>query len=137
MKPQLVMTLHVEVGEPLHVGRVLGGELTLIPITGGTFAGPELHGQVLPGGADWNTRLSAQESHVCARYWIQTDDGSVICIHNEGILRQGNDPEDFLTTPSFQCDLDGPCAALMEGQYAGTLRGAGEHAVKVGVFRIS
>ncbi|MBE0600339.1 MAG: DUF3237 domain-containing protein [Firmicutes bacterium] len=134
MKPELIMTLHVEVGEPLPVGRVPGGELAIIPITGGTFEGPKLRGRVLPGGADWNTRLSPQESHALARYWIQTDDGAVICVRNEGFLRQADDPDSLRTTPSFRCDLDGPYAFLTQGKYEGTLRGAGEHAVEIGVF---
>lgn len=130
------MTLHVKVGNPLKIGRVEEGELTLIPITGGAFAGPKLRGRVMPGGADWNTRISANASHVCARYWIRTDDGAVICVHNEGILYPGDDPDGFRTTPSFLCDLDGPCAFLMRGRYAGTLKGAGEGAVDVGIWRI-
>jgi hypothetical protein len=130
------MTLHVEVGESLLVGRMPEGELTIIPIIGGTFTGPGLSGRVLPGGADWNTRISENTGHVFARYWIQTGDGSVICVHNEGMLRADDDPESFRTTPSFQCDMDGPYAFLMQGQFAGTLKGAGGHAVDIGIWQI-
>lgn len=136
MKPEKVMTLRVELGECLPVGRVPEGELTIIPITGGTFEGPNIRGRVLPGGADWNTRISEQVSHVCARYWIQADDGAILCVHNEGWLHGAGEPDGFRTTPSFQCDLDGPYAFLICGLFAGTLRSAGDRAVEVGIWRI-
>jgi len=136
MKPEKVLTLHVVLGESLPVGRVPEGELTIIPIAGGTFEGPRLRGRVLPGGADWNTRISQQACHVCARYWIQTDDGAVLCVHNEGFLQSGAEPGSFQTTPSFQCDGNGPYAFLTQGLFAGTLRGAGERAVEIGIWRI-
>ena len=136
MQAELIMTLHVEVGTPLRVGRVPEGELVIIPITGGTFTGPKLRGHVLPGGADWNTKGSHEESHALARYWIQTDDGAVICVRNEGILRSDDDAASLRTTPTFQCDLDGPYAFLMQGTYAGTLKGAGANAVDIEIFRV-
>lgn len=136
MKAELVMTLHVELGEALPVGRVPAGELTIIPIVGGSFEGPHLRGRVLCGGADWNTRLSALESHVCARYWIRTDDGYVIAVHNEGRLRADAPPDTPQTTPVFQCDADGLYADLNSGLFAGTVKGAGEHAVEIGIWRL-
>ncbi len=107
MCPELVMTLRVEVGDPLPVGRV-PGRTAIIPITGGVFEGPRLRGRVLPGGADWNTRISPALSHVCARYWIRTDDGAVIGVRNEGWLAEPGDPDAPRTQPSFQCDLNAP-----------------------------
>jgi len=132
-----MMTLRVEVGESLPVGRVPEGVLTLIPITGGTFEGPRLRGRVLPGGADWNTRISATASRVCARYWLQTDDGAVICVHNEGLLDAADDPDGFRTTPRFLCALDGPYAFLAEGRFTGTLRALEDGAVEIGVWRLA
>ncbi|MFH1512038.1 MAG: DUF3237 family protein [Bacillota bacterium] len=51
MKPEFVMKLRVEAGEPLSAGRAPKGELTIIPITGGMFEGTCLRGKALPGGA--------------------------------------------------------------------------------------
>ena len=48
-----VMTLRVQVGTPLEVGQVPRGRRRVIPILGGTFEGPTIRGNVLPGGADW------------------------------------------------------------------------------------
>jgi hypothetical protein len=136
MKAERMMILRVELGRPLPVGHIAEGELAILPITGGTFTGPRLRGCVLAGGADWNTRIPGGMSHVCARYWIQTDDGAVISVHNEGILRSDAAPDSFQTTPRFLCDLDGPYAFLTRGLYAGTVRGAGENAVEIGIWQI-
>jgi hypothetical protein len=136
MKAEHVMTLHEELGEALPVGRVPAGELFIIPIVGGSFEGPRIKGRVLCGGADWNTRISASESHVCARYWIRTDDGHVIAVHNEGRLHADTPPDRLQTTPVFQCDANGPYADLNGGLFAGTVKGAGEHAVEIGVWRL-
>lgn len=52
---ELVMTLRVEIAPPLVIGEVGGGLRRVIPITGGAFEGPQICGEVLPGGADWNS----------------------------------------------------------------------------------
>jgi hypothetical protein len=136
MNAEKIMTLHVELGADMPVGRVPEGWLTIIPITGGMFEGPYLHGHVLPGGADWNTRVSPQISHACARYWIQTDDGAVISIHNEGCLRLDRNPDALCTTPVFRCDLDGPYSFLMDNLFAGKIHDAGERMVEIEIWQI-
>ncbi len=136
MEKEHIMTLHVDVATPLPIGRVADGNLMIIPITGGSFSGPKLTGTVLPGGADWNTQLPSGKSHACARYWIQTDDGAVISVHNEGVISGSDTRTAMHTTPSFQCDADGPYAFLSEGSYEATLSSAGDSAVKVDVYRI-
>jgi hypothetical protein len=131
-----VMTLRVVLGAPLPVGRVPEGELTIIPITGGSFVGPRLRGKVLPGGADWNTRLSPTLSRACARYWLQTDDGAIIAVYNDGLLDAQTKPGALCTTPRFECDMDGSYAFLTAGTYAGTVCGVDERCVEIGVWRL-
>ena len=48
----LVFTLRVQVGPPTELGELPAGRRRIIPIVGGTFAGPAVRGKVLPGGAD-------------------------------------------------------------------------------------
>jgi hypothetical protein len=50
---RLLYTSSVELGPPIIVGSTPYGERRIIPIKGGEFAGPNLSGKVLPGGADW------------------------------------------------------------------------------------
>ena len=52
---ELILELDVEIAQPMIVGQTPKGYLKVIPITGGTFCGQELKGEIVPGGADWNT----------------------------------------------------------------------------------
>ena len=133
---QRVMTLKVEVGENRVVGQVPEGRLTIIPITGGSFEGPDIRGKVCAGGADWNVAISETLGHVLARYWIETEDGAIIAVENEGWLDPREQNAMLRTTPRFQCDVNGPYAHLMRGCYAGELRGLGPNAVEVVVWKL-
>ena len=48
-----ILELEIAVDPPLSVGASAAGEVRVIPFRGGTFAGAELSGRVLAGGADW------------------------------------------------------------------------------------
>lgn len=81
--------LHVLVDEPLEIGAVPGGTRRVIPISGGTWTavgpdGTELRGEVVPGGADWNTEVADGVSHVEARYSLRGPDGSLVEVSNRG-----------------------------------------------------
>lgn len=130
-----VLRLHVEIGEPKLVGDVGGGFLTVIPITGGVFNGDGLSGRVLPGGADWSLRFADGSVRLHARYWIETDDGAVIAVENEGIAPSRFSEDGVSTTPRFTCDIRGRHAWLMEGTFAARVCG-GKSAVDVVVRRV-
>jgi len=122
LRANLVMRLHVRIEKPISVGRTAAGQLSIIPIVGGAFEGPEIRGEVCPGGADWNTRISETHSHVLARYWLKTSDGEYISIENEGMIDSHNRDRIILTTPRFQVDLDGKYGYLASGAYVGELK---------------
>jgi len=132
---EVVLRLHVEIGEPKFVGETGNGILTIIPITGGAFTGKELSGRVLPGGADWNLRLPDGSAHLHARYWVETCDGAVIAVDNEGTAQAGAPGASVPTTPRFTCDRYGKYAWLMEGSFSACVSGSGENAVDVVVRR--
>lgn len=46
-KMQFIMELSVNIGSPLQVGDTGKGNRTIIPITGGTFSGPQIKGTVI------------------------------------------------------------------------------------------
>ena len=48
-----IFAAHVTVDPAHDLGDVAKGGRRIVPITGGEFAGPQLRGKVLPGGADW------------------------------------------------------------------------------------
>lgn len=74
--------LRIEVAAPVEVGRTHAGQRRVIPITGGTFTGPQVSGTVLNAGADFQVIRSATESDLDARYVLELDDGARVFVSN-------------------------------------------------------
>lgn len=75
----------VQLSPPHEQGPCPDGTRRIIPIVGGTVAGPRLNGHILDLGADWQTVLANGVAELDARYALQTDDGAVIQIESKGI----------------------------------------------------
>ena len=88
-----LMTLQVVVPPPQRIGAVPHGARVIAPITGGTFEGPRLRGNVLPGGGDWTLLRSDGVLELDLRITLETDDGALIYMTSFG-LRHG--PADVL-----------------------------------------
>jgi Protein of unknown function (DUF3237) len=92
--PQLrrFCSVRIDVAQPLIVGPMDGGERRVVNITGGSFEGArlgqQLRGEILPGGADWQTVLPDTTTIVEARFTMRTHDGALIDLQNRG-LRHG------------------------------------------------
>jgi hypothetical protein len=71
-----------------EVGETGKGIRKVVPITGGTFEGPNIKGQVVAGGYDWQLLRADSVVEIDARYLLQTDDDDLITITNTG-LRHG------------------------------------------------
>ena len=57
-----------------------------MPLTGGTFIGPELNGKLLPGAsADWQTVLPDGTALGDIRYTLQTDGGDLLYVQSRGV----------------------------------------------------
>jgi len=78
----------VQVGDPIEIGTTPAGRRRTIPILGGRFEGPRLRGEVLAGGADWQSVLEDGTAIIDTRYTLRTDDGALIAIATRG-LRHG------------------------------------------------
>lgn len=79
----------------------LGGRF-LIPIAGGTFEGPDIRGEVLPGGWDWQVIRDDGCRMLTADYFIRTDDGVPIHVVNKGTVcppEEGAERRPFVTHP--------------------------------------
>jgi hypothetical protein len=133
-----IMELEVDIGESFVVGKTSKGFLQVIPITGGTFSGAKLRGIIVPGGADWNTRMDSGLTHVFAKYVIKTDDGAFISVENEGYLEPDISKPFFKTTPKFQVEEDGKYGWLAHGVYVGSLqvRDSGKPGVRIGIYKL-
>ncbi len=85
--PQLVFVceLTVKIAPALTVGETPHGTRRIIPITGGTFVGPNMKGTIINGGADWQVVRKDGTTELNALYTLQTDDGTLIYVNNKGI----------------------------------------------------
>jgi hypothetical protein len=81
-----VFRLEARLGEPLDLGDTHRGRRRIVPARGGTFAGPELNGKLLPGAsADWQVVLPDGTALGDIRHTLQTDDGALLYVQSRGI----------------------------------------------------
>jgi hypothetical protein len=81
-----VYRLEANLGEPLDLGDLAHGRRRIVPLTGGTFAGPELNGTLLPGvSADWQVVLPDGTALGDVRYTLQTDGGDLLYVQARGV----------------------------------------------------
>ena len=92
MKPelQLLFEAHGTLEPAIVMGQTPDGLKRIVPIVGGTFAGPKIRGTLVPGGADWQYVRADGVTVVEARYLLRTDDDVLIEVHNRG-LRHGSE----------------------------------------------
>ena len=86
--PLLTPVYHLEatLGEPLDLGDVVAGHRRIVPLTGGTFTGPEISGKLVPGAsADWQTILPDGTALGDVRYTLQTDSGDLLYVQARGV----------------------------------------------------
>jgi hypothetical protein len=87
-EPRLTMILRLEasLGEALDLGDVAQGRRRIVPLTGGTFAGPELNGTLLPGAsADWQIVLRDDTALGDIRITLRTDRGDLLYVRSQGV----------------------------------------------------
>ena len=85
-----VFRLEARLGEPLDLGDTPRGRRRIVPASGGTFAGPELNGKLLPGAsADWQVVLPDGTALGDIRHTLQTDHGALLYVQSRGV-RHGN-----------------------------------------------
>ncbi|MFN8347015.1 MAG: DUF3237 domain-containing protein [Spirosomataceae bacterium] len=87
MELEFAFELRVEVSAIQVMGDTHRGNRRMIPITGGTFEGPNIKGRVQPGGYDWQVIRTDGVAELDARYVLVTDDGTLITIVNQGLRR--------------------------------------------------
>ncbi|HEX2945536.1 MAG TPA: DUF3237 domain-containing protein [Clostridia bacterium] len=140
LKAEHVLHIHVQCTDGLLVGDSVQGSLCVIPIAGGNFTGKDIKGRVVPGGADWNTRVSDKVSHVFAKYMIQTDDGEYIAIENAGILNDADSDRVIKTSPRFTARKGSKYEWLNDGIYVGSLEVSNDPqyaiAVDINIYRM-
>jgi muconolactone delta-isomerase len=85
-KLSLVFRLAATLGEALDLRETVRGRRRIVPLNGGTFAGPELSGNLLPGAsADWQTLLPDGTAIADLRYTLRTDGGDLLYARSRGV----------------------------------------------------
>jgi len=119
-----VFDANVTIGELLNFGKSKYGERRIIPITGGTFKGPDIEGVVLPGGADWQLTRPDGDVELYARYTLKTNDGALIQVQNRVLVhmsKDGNSQPYIRSVIDFEAPSDSPHAWLNHAIFLGTL----------------
>ena len=117
----LVYRLEASLGAPLELGETAQGRRRIVPLTGGTFTGPDLSGELVPGAsADWQTILPDGTTLGDIRYVLQTTAGDVIYVQSRSVrhgspevlarLGRGDDvdPGEYTFRTATQIETGGP-----------------------------
>jgi hypothetical protein len=81
-----VYRLEATLGPPLDLGEVVQGHRRIVPLTGGTFTGPEISGTLLPGAsADWQILLPDGTALGDIRYVLQTGGGDLLYVQSRSV----------------------------------------------------
>ena len=134
----LVYRLEATLGRPLDLGEIAEGHRRIVPLTGGTFTGPEINGTLVPGAsADWQIVLPDGTALGDVRYTLQTDRGDLLYVQSRGVrhgsaevlarLGRGEDvdPSEYTFRTSTQIET---AAAALDWLNRGVFIGVGARA---------
>jgi Protein of unknown function (DUF3237) len=93
IKTELLFKIALQVPPILNLGNTPYGGRRIAQIASGTFEGPKLKGEVLPGGGDWLLMRHDDTLQLDVRVTLQTDDKQLIYMTYKG-LRHG--PKDVI-----------------------------------------
>lgn len=135
---ELVMELHVDIAEAQDMGEGPLGGRRIVPITGGDFSGPRLHGKVRPGGADRQLVRADGVKQLSALYELETHDGAIITVLNKVLVENFPDGTRYaFSTPEITAPK-GPYDWLNHAVFVGTLASMkpARQAVQIRFFRL-
>ena len=118
-----VFDANVTIGDLLNFGESKYGERRIIPITGGTFKGPDIEGVVLPGGADWQLTRPDGDVELYARYTLKSSDGVLIQVQNRVLIYMDSRTGPYIRSViDFEAPSASPYDWLNHAIFLGTLR---------------
>lgn len=80
----ITLTLTVDFAGMVHIGQTPAGLRRIAPVTGGSFVGERLNGEVLPGGNDWLINRADGVMAIDVRLTLKTDYGARIYLSYQG-----------------------------------------------------
>jgi muconolactone delta-isomerase len=82
----LVYRLEATLAPPIDLGDTAQGHRRIVPLTGGTFTGPDINGSLLPGAsADWQIVQPDGTALGDIRYTLQTDSGDLLYVQSRAV----------------------------------------------------
>jgi hypothetical protein len=87
LKSDFLCTLTGTVAPPREIGGTPRGNRRFFAVTGGSFEGPRLRGEVLPEGGDWLIIRPDGVVELDVRATLRTDDGALIYLRQTGLRR--------------------------------------------------
>ena len=137
-RSEFVYEALVDIAPNTAIGEAPLGRRFIVPILGGSFAGPRIRGRVMPGGADRQLQRRDGMKSLDALYELQTEDGAIITVHNRVLIDTAvtDSPYQFstldITAPN------GPHAWLNRGVFIGMRHGLPptRKAVLIRVFQV-
>ncbi|UZR96458.1 DUF3237 domain-containing protein [Chondrinema litorale] len=126
---EYICELQVALQPAMVVGETALRTRRVIPITGGTVAGPKIKAYIINGGVDWQTLRTDGVTELEAHYQFKTDDGEIIYIKNVGLrvaspqvaklLAEGKEVDVsqyyFRAGPKFEANRNGKYNWLNDG----------------------
>lgn len=125
-RAELAFTIHVQIGTLEPIGQVPGGAARVIPITGGTFQGPRLRGEVIPGGADWQLTRPDGVTELRAHYGLRCEDGTIVQVNNRCVVVRTESGARLIRSVLTLEAPEGPHDWLNKAVFVGTLNAPGD-----------
>ena len=122
IQSEFVFEIKAKIADVIPLGDTKDGKRQAIPITGGSFSGRSIKGEVIPGGADYQLVRPDGIIEVNAIYMIRTDDGAVINVENSGIIDTTGGKVYIRTAPKFTAPT-GPYDWLNKHLFLGSIHG--------------
>lgn len=142
-KTEFMWDAKVKITGMINVGESKRGVRRVIPITGGTFSGPKIKGEVLSGDEDWQLVRPDGDTELYARYLLKTDDGHVIQVINNALIHTDAKTKAFYckSVLDLEAPQDSPYDYLNHAIFIGTLnmptlKPGEEPYVIIGVYKL-
>jgi hypothetical protein len=85
-KLEYLMTYRADLKAPIEIGAVPSGNRQIYDVTGGSFEGPRLRGELLASGGDWLLIGNDGVGRLDVRGTFETDDGARVYVQYHGVL---------------------------------------------------
>jgi hypothetical protein len=113
-----ILSITALTGNPAIVAGAPQGTRGVLGVTGGTFKGPRLRGEIVAPSGDWFTARSSGTLKIDARLLLVADDGGNILLTYSGVAVPKEGGMQIRVAPLFEAP-DGPHSWLNDLQAVG------------------